>query len=67
MKVEITDILPEFERMFAGYVTCALWASLDDDGESLDSYLDATDISEAARHHARRMRRFRRILAQRGR
>ncbi len=49
MKVEITDILPEFERMVEGYVTCALWASLDDDGESLDSYLDATDISEAAR------------------
>lgn len=45
----IEEILPEFERMVEGYVTCALWASLDDDGESLDSYLDATDISEAAR------------------
>lgn len=32
------------DRMFAAYLECALWASVDDDGEPLDSVYVADDI-----------------------
>ena len=35
----------DLDSFLAGYITCALWSSVNDDGEPLDGMYDETDIA----------------------
>lgn len=43
----------DIDRVIAGYLACALWASADEDGEPLDDAYRVEDFSIAARAQAR--------------
>ena len=36
------------ETVVVAYIQCALWSSIDDDGEPLDSFYEAWDLSDEA-------------------
>ena len=43
-----------FDNFFHAYLSCALWSSIDDDGEPLDGLFTIDDISEESLNQMRR-------------